>query len=80
MRLVPVMIVFASLAFSNISAQNPFGDLTNAPRPDEFIHWDAESFTGWKTELVGSTPRRPRYSRYSIHLPLRTPSSRPAAT
>lgn len=34
-------------------AQNPFGGVTNEPRPEEYIHWDAEAFAEIQGDLEG---------------------------
>ena len=46
MRFVSLVAVVVGLGVANASARDPFADVTNEPRPSEFIHWDAESFTG----------------------------------
>ena len=51
MRFVLVMTFFVGLGVGNASAQDPFADVTNEPRPSEFIHWDEESFAEFKGEL-----------------------------
>lgn len=45
-RFVPALAFLLGLLGSAeaVSAQNPFGDVTNAPMPEEFIHWDASAF------------------------------------
>jgi len=51
MRLVPFITLSLGLCFGNAFAQDPFADVTNEPRPSEFIHWDAGSFAEFKGEL-----------------------------
>ena len=51
MRFVSLVAVVVGLGVANASAQDPFADVTNEPRPSEFMHWDAESFAGFKSEL-----------------------------
>ena len=51
MRFVSLVAVVVGLGVANAFAQDPFADVTNEPRPSEFIHWDAESFAGFKSEL-----------------------------
>ena len=51
MRLVPFITLSLGLCFGNAFAQDPFADVTNEPRPSEFIHWDAVSFAELKGEL-----------------------------
>jgi mannose-6-phosphate isomerase-like protein (cupin superfamily) len=51
MRLV-ALSVLACLAFApDVSAQDVFGDVTLEPRPEEYIHWDAEAFAAKQAEL-----------------------------
>ena len=38
---------------ADASAQNPFGDVTNEPRPSEYILWDADTFASLVDELEG---------------------------
>ncbi len=52
MRFVSLVAVVVGLGTTHVSAQDPFADVTNEPRPSEFIHWDAESFARFKSELV----------------------------
>ncbi|MEX2583641.1 MAG: hypothetical protein WD766_10220 [Gemmatimonadota bacterium] len=42
----PLVLALLALlsSFGSAPAQDPFGSVTNAPMPEEFIHWDAESF------------------------------------
>lgn len=48
-RLLPVLVCFA---VSSAAAQDdPFGDVTNDPRPAEFRHWDAAAFAELVSEL-----------------------------
>ena len=52
MRRAGFLTVLACLALpAAAAAQNPFGDVPNEPRPDEFIHWDAEAVSGFQGEL-----------------------------
>ena len=52
MRRAGFLTVLACLALpAAAAAQNPFGDVPNEPRPDEFIHWDAEAVAGFQGEL-----------------------------
>ena len=51
MRFISFMTLFVVLGFGNAFAQDPFADVTNEPRPSEFIQWDAESFAEFKGEL-----------------------------
>ena len=45
--------VVVGLRFSTVNAfaQDPFANVTNAPRTSEFVHWDAGAFGGFKSEL-----------------------------
>ena len=51
MRFVSLVGIIVGLGVASASAQDPFAGVTNAPRPSEFVHWDAESFAGFKSEL-----------------------------
>jgi len=51
MRFILFLTVFVCLGFVSAFAQDPFSNVTNAPRPSEFIHWDADSFAEFKGEL-----------------------------
>jgi len=52
MRFASALAVFAFLtAASAASAQDPFGDVTVEPRPEEYLHWDAAAFQAKKAEL-----------------------------
>ncbi len=51
MRFVVLVAAVVGLGVSEASAQDPFAGVTNEPRPSEFLHWDAESFAGFKSEL-----------------------------
>ena len=51
MRFISFMTLFVGLGFGNAFAQDPFADVTNEPRPSEFIHWDAGSVAEFKGEL-----------------------------
>lgn len=54
MRFLCTLSVLACLGLpTGASAQNPFGDVTNEPRPSEFLHWDAEDFDELVRELEG---------------------------
>ena len=68
MRCVSLVAVVVGLGVANVSAQDPFTDVTNAPRPSEFIHWDAESFAGFKRELVDQLRAGPGIEQIAHHL------------
>ena len=45
MRLPHVLAALACLFIApGLSAQDRFGSVTNEPRPEEYLHWDAEAF------------------------------------
>lgn len=53
MRVVCVLVVLVALAIPfHALAQDVFGDVTNEPRPEEYLHWDAEAFEAWRAELA----------------------------
>ena len=49
MRLMTLVTLLVTPAVA--AAQDPFGDVTNDPLPAEFLHWDAEAYAGFTTEL-----------------------------
>ena len=51
MRFVLYSTMLVCFVVGEALAQDPFGNVTNEPRPSEFIHWDSESFVGFKSEL-----------------------------
>ena len=51
MRFVLFSTLLVCLVVGDALAQDPFGNVTNEPRSSEFIHWDSESFVGFKSEL-----------------------------
>ena len=52
MRLLCSFMVVAGLGLATTAvAQDPFEGVPNQPRPSEYIHWDAESFAEFQTEL-----------------------------
>ena len=52
MRRAGLLTLLACLALpAAAAAQDPFGDVPNEPRPDEFIHWDGEAVSGFQGEL-----------------------------
>ncbi len=53
MRYLCGLTVLVGLSLATISAQDPFGDVPVEPRPSEYILWNAESFTDFKSELEG---------------------------
>ena len=46
-----IALVAVSLSAAPAAAQNPFGSVTNAPMPEEFIHWDAEALEAVQESL-----------------------------
>ena len=52
MRFVLFSTLLVCFGVGDALAQDPFGNVTNEPRPSEFIHWESESFAGFKSELV----------------------------
>lgn len=50
---VPLLLVavVALLLVPGLSAQDPFGDVTVEPRPEEHRHWDAEAVAATRAEL-----------------------------
>ncbi len=52
MRRTHIIVLLTSILSSgSVLAQNPFGDVTNEPRPSEYLLWDAETVAGIKAEL-----------------------------
>ena len=52
MRYAAPLMVLACLALATTSAaQDPFAEVPNEPRPDEYLHWDAEAVAGIQGEL-----------------------------
>ena len=51
MRFVLFSTLLVCFGVGDALAQDPFGNVTNEPRPSEFIHWESESFAGFKSEL-----------------------------
>ena len=59
MRLMPLVALLVGLGVTPASAQDPFADVTNDPRPSEFVHWDADTFAGFTEELEGELREGP---------------------
>ena len=57
MRFVLYSTMLVCFGVGDALAQDPFGNVTNEPRPSEFIHWDSESFVGFKSELEDQLAR-----------------------
>ena len=51
MRFILFLTVFVCFGSISVFAQDPFANVTNAPRPSEFIHWNADSFAEFKDGL-----------------------------
>lgn len=52
MRCAGSLVVLACLALpATAAAQDPFADVPNEPRPDEYLHWDAAAVDGFQSEL-----------------------------
>ena len=51
MRPFLLMTLLVGLSPANAFAQDPFGDVTNEPRPSEFIQWDDDAFREFKGTL-----------------------------
>ena len=51
MRPLLLMTLFVELSLGHAFAQDPFGDVTNEPRPSEFIQWDANAFNEFRGTL-----------------------------
>ena len=52
MRCAGLLIVTACLALpAAATAQDPFSDVPNEPRSDEYHHWDAEAVAGFQGDL-----------------------------
>jgi mannose-6-phosphate isomerase-like protein (cupin superfamily) len=52
MRHAGFLTVLACLALPvTAAAQDPFADVPNEPRPDEYLHWNAEAVAGFQGEL-----------------------------
>lgn len=52
LRLTACLAVLASLSLPALAQDNPFGGVTNEPRPSEYLHWDAGAVAGIKAELA----------------------------
>ena len=59
MRFVVYMTLVVGLASGNAFAQDSFGNVTNEPRPSEFLHWDAGSFIDFQAELEATLREGP---------------------
>jgi mannose-6-phosphate isomerase-like protein (cupin superfamily) len=49
-----VLVAFAALAAvqaAPAAAQDTFGSVTNEPRPEEYLHWDADAIAAKRAEL-----------------------------
>ncbi len=52
MRRTGSLLALACLALpAAAAAQDPFADVPNEPRPEEYLHWDAEAVAGFQDEL-----------------------------
>ena len=52
MRCSGCLLALALLALPvTAAAQDPFADVPNEPRPEEYLHWDAEAVAGFQDEL-----------------------------
>ena len=51
MRTAVCLVALACLAPPAAAAQDPFGDVPNEPRPEEYLHWDAAAVAGFQGEL-----------------------------
>ena len=52
MRLLCSFMVVAGLGLATSAvAQDPFEGVPNEPRPSEYVHWNAESFAEFQTDL-----------------------------
>ena len=52
MRYTTSVLLLACLAVpATAAAQDPFADVPNEPRPEEYLHWDAEAVTGFQGDL-----------------------------
>ena len=55
MRRAGSLLVLACLALPvTAAAQDPFADVPNEPRPEEYLHWDAETVAGFQADLDGA--------------------------
>ena len=52
MRVSSALFVLAFVAVPGVDAQDPFGDVTVEPRPEEYVLWDAETVAATKAELA----------------------------
>ena len=52
-----VMLGALGALASSTAAQDPFGDVTVEPRPEEYRHWDAEAFAEKSAELADRIER-----------------------
>ena len=48
---IPLSALVCLALAAPAAAQDPFADVPNEPRPDEFLHWDAEAVAGFQGEL-----------------------------
>jgi mannose-6-phosphate isomerase-like protein (cupin superfamily) len=54
MRYIALFTAVASFGFAiGASAQDPFDGVPTEPRPDEYVHWDANAFGRFQDELEG---------------------------
>ncbi|MDH3208424.1 MAG: hypothetical protein OEO79_17615 [Gemmatimonadota bacterium] len=51
MRLAAVSVLAFLVLAPGLSAQDIFGSVTVEPRPEEYIHWDAQSFAATQADL-----------------------------
>jgi len=52
MRRIALFTMVASLGLvAGAAAQDPFGDVSMEPRPEEYVHWDADAFQRFQVEL-----------------------------
>ncbi|MEQ8409361.1 MAG: hypothetical protein RKH07_13910 [Gammaproteobacteria bacterium] len=51
MRTTIIMFLLTSITSATALAQDPFGAVTNEPRPSEYLLWDAETVAVIKAEL-----------------------------
>ena len=52
MRLFCALSILVGVSIIQVVvAQDPFGDVPVEPRPSEYMHWNAEAFTGFQAGL-----------------------------
>ena len=52
MRYAGTLMALACLTLAPAAAaQDPFADVPNEPRPEEYLHWDADAVAGFQGEL-----------------------------